>query len=150
MRLLKRTAPYEKLIFYQDICQIRRMIFKITEPLFKKHFKLVAQMRDAARSAKQNIAEGYRRGSIGEFIRGIKISQASLEELCGDVEDCFEDGLIKEVDFLKLSHYFRSADFMMARYLNSLYKIKSNGKWTNPGKITAPSRNASQPLRNIS
>ena len=56
-------------------------------------------MRDAARSAKQNIREGYRKGTIGEFIHSIKISQSSLEELSGDIQDCIEDKLITSEEF---------------------------------------------------
>ncbi len=91
-------------------------------------------MRDAARSAKQNIREGYKKGSIGEFIHSIKISQGSLEELGGDMEDCLEDKLIDEKEFLKLSELFRSAEYMSSRYLESLYKIKKEGTWKVPGQ----------------
>lgn len=50
---------YENLKFYQNICEIRRLIYKITKRFQKSHLRLVSQMRDAARSAKQNIREGY-------------------------------------------------------------------------------------------
>ena len=86
-----RRAAYEDLKFYQDICEIRRLIYKITERFRKIDLRLVSQMREAARSAKQNIREGYKKGTIGEFIHSIKISQGSLEELSGDCEDCLED-----------------------------------------------------------
>ena len=91
--------PYEKLKFYQDICELRRLVYKITGKFPKEYIRLISQMRDASRSAKQNIREGYRKGSIGEFIHSIKISQASLEELSGDIEDCYEDGLITKEEF---------------------------------------------------
>lgn len=134
MRLLKTIAAYEKLKFYQDICKIRRSIYIITERFRKTHLRLVSQMRDAARSAKQNIREGYKKGTIGEFIRGINISLGSLEELGGDVEDCLEDNLITKDEFEQLSKLFRSANFMTGRCLGSLYKMKKEGKWNPPGK----------------
>jgi four helix bundle protein len=127
-----KTAPYERLKFYQDICEIRRLIYRITEQFPKKHMRLVSQMRDAARSAKQNIREGYKKGSIGEFIHAIKISQGSLEELSGDVEDCYEDDLITENEFNKLSKLFRSADYLSTRYLGSIYRIEKAGTWKVP------------------
>jgi len=133
MRLLYRKRAYEHLKFYQDICEIRRLIYKITERFKKTHPKLVSQMRDAARSAKQNIGEGYRKGTLGEYIRGINISQGSLEELGRDVEDCREDGLITEEEFERLSILFRSADYLMIRYLESLYKMEREGTWKMPG-----------------
>jgi len=84
-------APYERLLFYRQICELRKLIYEITGKFSKTHIRLVSQMRDAARSSKQNIREGYRRGTAGEFIQGINISRGSLEELSGDVEDCVEN-----------------------------------------------------------
>lgn len=136
MKLRRIEAAYEKLKFYQDICKIRRLIYRITERFRKMHPKLVSQMQDAARSAKQNIREGYKRGTAGEFIRAIKISQGSLEELSGDVEDCMEDNLITIEEFNKLSELFRSADYLSSRYLESLYEMERNGTWKVPGSRT--------------
>ena len=133
MNLRAKSAAYEKLKFYQDICLIRRLVYVITERFRKSHVRLVSQMRDAARSAKQNIRESYKRGSLGEFIRGIKISQGSLEELGGDIEDSFEDGLITKQEFDDLSRLLFSADYMSNRYLRSLYKMERDGTWKVPG-----------------
>ena len=132
MRLQSKKAAYEDLKFYQDICDIRRKVYLITERFRKTHLKVVSQMRDAARSAKQNIREGYKKGSAAEFARGIVISLGSLEELSGDVEDFMEDGLIMENEFIALSKLFKSADFMANRYLVSLRKMEREKKWKNP------------------
>lgn len=129
-----RKAAYENLKFYQDICQIRKTIYDITERFKKSHMRLVSQMRDAARSAKQNIREGYKKGSVGEFIHSIRISLGSLEELSGDCEDCKEDDLITEEEFNKLASLFQSASYMSTRYLESLYKMEREGTWKTPGK----------------
>jgi len=53
-------------------------------------------MNDAARSAKQNIQEGYKQGSLGEYINYLNISCGSWSELRGDIE-LFEDGLITNI-----------------------------------------------------
>lgn len=91
-------------------------------------------MRDAARSAKQNIREGYRRGTAGEFIRYIKISQSSLEELSGDIEDCRDDSLITKDEFETLNKLCFSASYMSEQYLKSLYKMQKQGTWKVPGR----------------
>ncbi|MCL5795407.1 MAG: four helix bundle protein [Patescibacteria group bacterium] len=79
---------YERLKFYQNICKIRKTVYKLSEK-FNKHIRLVSQLRDAARSAKQNIIEGYSKDSAGEFLHSIKIAKGSLNEAEGDVNDCF-------------------------------------------------------------
>lgn len=147
---MQNTRPYEKLKFYQDIREIRKFIYKITERFKKTHLRLASQMQDAARSAKQNIREGYRKGSLGEFIHSIKISQGSLEELSGDVEDCKEDGLITEEEFVEFSRLYQSAGYLTAQYLKSLYKIEREDTWKVPGaklriRNTVTSRNLTQP-----
>ena len=81
------------------------MVYRITERFRKTHFRLVAQMRDSARSAKQNIREGYRKDTAGEFGHSIKISAGSLSELEGDVDDCLEDGLITNEENTKLKDF---------------------------------------------
>ena len=126
---MERKRPYEHLKFYKDICEIRRMIHKITERFERKHLRLISQMRDAARSAKQNIREGYRKGSLGEFLNGIRISQGSLEELSGDMEDCLEDDLVtmaEKEEFFKLHN---SAMYLGTQYLKSMNKPENKNKW---------------------
>lgn len=128
----KRETAYEKLKFYQDICQVRKTIYKITGRFYRSHIRLVSQMRDAARSAKQNIREGYKRGSAGEFAQGIRISRGSLEELSGDLEDCFEDQLISPIEFDKLTNLIQSADYLSYKYLISLQKMRAEDTWKEP------------------
>jgi len=50
--------PYKKLILWKNLCELRREIFLITEKFKKGNYRLIEQMRAAARSAKQNFAEG--------------------------------------------------------------------------------------------
>lgn len=132
--IVYQKPAYEKLKFYQDICEVRKIIYKITKGIEKSHMRLVSQMRDAARSAKQNIREGYKKGTVGEFAHSIRTSQGSLEELKGDVEDCLEDGLITKVEFDTLEERIRSASYLSSRYLISLYELKKNNKWKVPFK----------------
>jgi len=130
-----RKPAYENLKFYQDICELRKLIYTITARFEKVHMRRISQMRDAARSAKQNIREGYRKGSAGEFAHSIRISQGSLEELGGDVNDCHEDGLISKEEFNNLSKLIGSATFLSGRYLISLEKLKKAGKWKTPFSV---------------
>jgi len=121
--------PYEQLRFYQNICEIRKIIVKLTKKFSNRHLRLVSQMNDAARSAKQNIREGYRKDTAGEFGKAIKISAGSLAELEGDVDDCLEDGLVQKTDYDTLKELFGKTNYQIDRYLDSLYKLDKEGKW---------------------
>ena len=120
---------YEKLTFYKNICEIRRLVFEITDKFPKTSVRLVSQMRDAARSAKQNIREGYSKDTVGEFGHGIKISRGSLDELEGDADDCREDGLIEKCDHDRLKDLLGKTKYQMDRYLDSLYSLARASRW---------------------
>lgn len=124
-----QKAAYERLQFYKNICELRRSVYKITEKFYKTHMRLVSQMRDSARSAKQNIREGYRRDTAGEFAHSIKISAGSLNELEGDLDDCFEDRLIDQGKYDELKDLIGKTNYQINRYLDSLYKMDREGKW---------------------
>src|SRR3989338_8432730 len=108
---------YERLEFYKNICQIRKLVYKVTEKFNRGNLRLVSQMRDAARSAKQNIREGYSKDTAGEFAHSIKISRGSLGELEGDVDDCFEDKVITEKEYKKLKDLFGQTNYQIDRYI---------------------------------
>lgn len=82
----------------------------------------VSQMRDAARSVKQNIQEGYSRRSLGEYTHFLEIAKGSLGELSGDIEDCLDDGLITEDEFYRLDKLSGRTDYLFMRLIQSLRK----------------------------
>ncbi len=90
-------------------------------------------MCDAARSAKQNIREGYKKETVGEFAHSIRISRGSLEELGGDAEDCLQDHLINQTEYAQIAQLIKSADYLSARYLYSLSLMEREGRWKRPG-----------------
>jgi len=124
------VAPYEKLIVYKQICELRRLIYKHTAHFAKSEPRRSSQMRDASRSAKQNVKEGYQRESIRIFINSCKISYGSLEELIGDIEDCFEDGLFSQTEYNSLYPLAKKTHYLLNNYIASLYKIEKEGTWT--------------------
>ncbi len=120
---------YKKLVVYQNTAKLRSLVYKRTEKFSRTQPRLVGQMRDAARSVKQNIAEGYKRDSIGSFIQFLKISQASLSELIEDIEDCFEDKIFSEGEFNELYTLAKQTAYLLDRFLISLYKMQKDGTW---------------------
>lgn len=105
------------------------MVYVISERFSRTHMRLVGQMRDAARSAKQNIREGYSKDSAGSFINSIKISRGSLEELEGDIDDCFEDKLMNEMEYDNLKKIIKITFLQIDRYIDAICKLDKAGKW---------------------
>jgi four helix bundle suffix protein len=80
---------YQKLITYQKAEVIYDLTFHFCERFLKRGDRTVDQMIQAARSGKQNIAEGSKAsGASKEMeIKFTKVARASLEELLVDYQD---------------------------------------------------------------
>ena len=112
---------FRKLIVWQNAYELRRIVYEITRRFPKSEMRRVSQMRGAARSVKQNIQEGYGR-TLGLYINYLEISKGSLRELSGDIQDCFDDGLITKDEFRKASEIIGKTDYLFMRLVQSLRK----------------------------
>lgn len=124
-----KEQGYRKLVVWKNAYELRRWIYKITSRFPKSEMRRISQMRDSARSVKQNIQEGYQKNSLGLYIQSLETSKASLGELAGDVEDCFDDGLIDEKEFKYVDSLCGRTDYLFARLLESLNKMRIAGTW---------------------
>ena len=111
---------YRKLIVWQEAGRLRQTIHRMTTDFSKIEVRRTSQMRDAARSVKQNIQEGYARRSLGEYIHALEISKGSLAELRGDVEDCFQDGLVPEEELREVVSLINRTDYLLFRLIQAL------------------------------
>lgn len=110
---------YRRLIIWQNTKTLRRRVYEITERFPKVEMRRVSQMRDCARSSKQNIQEGYFK-STKSFINCLLISKGSINELMGDLEDCEEDGLITKEEFDELFGLAGRTDYLIKRTIDGL------------------------------
>jgi len=113
---------YKNLIVYQEACKLRVLVYKITAGFSRDEMRRVSHMRDSARSVKQNIAEGYRRGTVPQFKYFLSVSNGSAAELDEDIDDCFEDGLLNKDIYNKVSDLSKRVKFLLDRLIKSLYK----------------------------
>jgi len=73
---------YKQLIVWQKSVKLVELIYKLTERLPKnEEYCLSSQMRRAAVSIPSNIAEGYKRKGLGEYLNFLSIADASTAEL---------------------------------------------------------------------
>jgi four helix bundle protein len=79
MSTIKR---FEDLHCWQEARELVRLVYAGTNVgLFKKDFEMKGQIRRAAISVMNNIAEGFGRMSKRDFIRFLEISQTSANEV---------------------------------------------------------------------
>ncbi len=125
------TGPegYKKLIVWQIAYTLRQRVYNITKRFPKAEMRRVSQMNATARSVKQNIQEGYKQTSLPKYISYLRdIALPSLSELFGDIEDCYDDRLITEVEFKELRDLYGRGNFMFRRLINALERKNQNRK----------------------
>lgn len=86
---LRRQANWEELYFYKKTDVLYQLTFAFTKRFLKMGDRTIDQMVQAARSGKQNIAEGCADGvsSTEMEIKLINVARASIKELKEDYED---------------------------------------------------------------
>lgn len=126
--ITKEDLGYKKLIVWKNAYRLRRLIYEATKEFPKLETRRISQMRDAARSVKQNIQEGYMR-TLPTYINCLNISQGSLLELKGDVEDCYDDGLINKDTFLIIDELVGKTEYLFKRLIQSLIDKRDKGRF---------------------
>lgn len=77
-----KLQSFKNLIVWQKSILLAKEIYKITENLPKSElFGLTSQMRRASVSIPSNIAEGYKRKNLKEYIQFLSIADGSAAEL---------------------------------------------------------------------
>ncbi len=83
---------FENLEVYKAAREYRKKICKLTYRLPKEEqYNLIGQMRRAAVSLTNNIAEGHGRFHYQENIQFLRQSRGSLEELIDDLNLCIDE-----------------------------------------------------------
>jgi four helix bundle protein len=119
---------YMKLDVWQKAIALYNLVWKIVIDA-KIDFKLRAQSADAAQSVASNIAEGYSRRSINEYMQHLYISLGSLSEVLTRLIGFRETGQItpdqsEQIDIL---HY--EVENKLWHLIKSLENKKKDGTW---------------------
>lgn len=77
-----KIQSYKELILWKKSMELVVVVYRLTEKLPKAEmYGLVSQSRRCAVSIPSNIAEGYKRIALGEYIQFLGIADASVAEL---------------------------------------------------------------------
>lgn len=93
-----KLESYKQLKVWQKSIELVKEIYKITDKFSKSElYGLTSQMRRAAVSIPSNIAEGYKRRNLGEYIQFLSIADASAAEL--ETQIIISKDLYSEISF---------------------------------------------------
>lgn len=100
---MAKAEKFEDLIVWQDARMLRKEIYAITKTgLFARDFEMRSQIRDAALSAMDNIAEGFERGTNKEFAQFLNISKGSAGEVRSALYAALDEAYVTPCEFEKL------------------------------------------------
>ena len=86
---MEKVKSYKDLIVYQKSLDLVLEVHEITRTLpDDERYGLVSQMRKAAVNIPLNIAEGFKRKSINDYVRFLSIASESVVELETRIELC--------------------------------------------------------------
>ena len=119
-----KIIRFEDIEAWQEARKLVKMVYGIInkKPEFRKDFRLVNQIRDAAASSMSNIAEGFARRSNKEFIQFLFISKSSAAEVQSRLYVALDQRYINQNDFdliYNQAEIVSKMDSGFIKYLNS-------------------------------
>jgi len=96
-------------------------VYKATKTFpIEERYGITSQIRRAAVSVPSNIAEGYGRKTIGEYIQALYIAYGSHCELETQILLCNDLGYIKAENFERLQNQIGDVERMLKALIKSL------------------------------
>ncbi len=128
-KLRNVNRGYMKLEVWLKAIELSKLVAKIIYSEPRIDIKLRSQIVDSALSVSSNIAEGYSRRSIKEYIQFLYIALASMSETLTRAVGLTEMGLMAEKQFETIDVLHYEIENKLIRLIESLEKKKNNGTW---------------------
>jgi four helix bundle protein len=127
----KRYKTFEDLEAYQVAREFRRAMYQVNRsiPSFEK-FELGSQIRRAAVSLPNNIAEGHGRFHFLEQIKFCLNARGSLEELLDDLNICADESYLPAADIGRLKEQGWRVHRVLNGYMRWLRERKQGAAMT--------------------
>ena len=128
---------YMKLETWQRGMDLFALVFRLSELLCD--FKLKSQFRDAAQSVSANIAEGYGRRSLPEYLQFLYIAKGSLAETLTRAIGLQTVGIISAVEFAGFDQLHYEVENKLLGLIESLEQKRHTNNWRDTLPATHPS-----------
>ena len=117
---------FEELEVYKAAREFRKKIYQLIKELpNEEKYNLAGQMRRAALSLTNNIAEGHGRFFYQENIQFCRISRGSLMELIDDLNTCIDEKYLEQSYLEQLKDEGYRINKMLNGYIAYLRKRKN-------------------------
>jgi len=119
-----KITRFEDIEAWQEARKLVKMVYEVIRKSkdFKRDFRLVNQVQDAAVSSMSNISEGFSRKGNKEFIQFLFVSKSSAAEVQSHFYVAIDQGYVEQEDFKRVYHQAQivsKLDSGFIKYLNS-------------------------------
>jgi four helix bundle protein len=115
---------FEDLIAWQKARALTKMIYEATrDNAFSRDFGLSNQIQRAAVSIMSNIAEGFERGSTGDYQRFLAIAKASCAEVRSQLYVAYDVGYLEQGIFEQLNSQTQEVARIISGLISSLRNL---------------------------
>ncbi len=118
---------YMKLDAWQRSMDLFVVAFRFSDSI--SDYKLKSQFRDAAQSVSSNIAEGYGRRTLPEYLQFLYIAKGSLAEALTRAIGLHTAKLIPPASFEEFDKLHYEVENKLLRLIESLERKRSSASW---------------------
>ena len=132
---------FSKLICWQLARDLQREVFKITSrTTFNRDLELRDQLRDAASSARRNIAEGFGRRTHRDIANFFNVSLTSINEVEDELGEAVDDGYVTAAEIALAINLCKRTTVATSRFRNSVKDRPDPAwnRWPRPRSGRAP------------
>ncbi len=120
---------FRNLIVWNDAIELYCAICKLTGKFPYELRKIIANSTDAAQSISRNIAEGYCRRSIKEYLQYLYIALGSSGELHSCIYSFYKAGQISKDEYEHLDALHFKTENELIMLVRSIHKKSKDATW---------------------
>lgn len=124
-----KNRGYQQLRVWQDAIELYRQVCNIVRPWRFEHKKLASQLMASTDSIHRNIAEGYCRRSIREYLNFLNFALGSLGETASAFHAYRAADQLSEETFETLDSLAYRLENGLLRLVESLERKHQQGDW---------------------
>ena len=104
-------------------------LYEKVKEIPERPYRLIAQILDAASSISANIAEGYCRRSLKEYLNFLNIALGSAGEVYSRCYACYKAGQFSTTTFDTIDERHYAMENTLLRQIKSLQAKQDRGEW---------------------
>src|SRR6266567_9468648 len=126
-KLRNLNRGYMKLEVWQRGMDLFEMSFRLAGPV--KDFKLKSQFADAAQSVSANVAEGYGRRSLAEYLQFLYVAKGSLAEALTRACGLWRVTLVSNIEIEEFNKLHYEVENKLLALIGSLESKREDHDW---------------------